>query len=329
MNKSFSLICKMKRYFFAIIIIPCLLFIQFLFSQSADVLKVRAFCSRHDHAIIDEFVSFLSIPDIAEDTQNIKRNAAFIMDMMIRRNIQQVKLLSPVTPGAPPAVYGEVNTPGATHTIIFYAHYDGQPVNPSQWIKGLGPFKPRLANGSLEKQASFIDFPAGTTPYDPQWRIYARGSSDDKGGVSAILNAYDAIVQTGLKTNCNIKFFFEGEEEAGSVHLAEILEKYSSLLQSDIWIICDGPVHQSGKKQVVKFGVRGDAHLDLTVYASKRPLHSGHYGNWAPNPAMMLAKLLSSMKDDSGKVTIRNFYADVTPFTALEEKALKEVPSRR
>ncbi len=124
----------------------------------------------------------------------------------------------------------------------------------------------------------------------------------------------------------NLKFFFEGEEEAGSPHLWEILEKHASLLQSDLWIICDGPVHQSGKKQVV-FGVRGDAHVDLTIYASKRPLHSGHYGNWAPNPAMMMAKLLASMKDDDGRVTIKGFYDDVVPLSASEKKALQQVPS--
>jgi acetylornithine deacetylase/succinyl-diaminopimelate desuccinylase-like protein len=89
--------------------------------------------------------------------------------------------------------------------------------------------------------------------------------------------------------------------------------------------MCDGPVHQSGKKQIA-FGVRGDAQLDLTVYASKRPLHSGHYGNWAPNPAMMLVKLLASMKDENGRVTIKGFYDDVVPLTASEKKALNEVP---
>jgi acetylornithine deacetylase/succinyl-diaminopimelate desuccinylase-like protein len=128
-----------------------------------------------------------------------------------------------------------------------------------------------------------------------------------------------------LAPGCNLKFFFEGEEEAGSPHLNEILEKYRPLPQSDLWVICDGPVHQSGKKQIV-FGVRGDTHLDLTVYA-KRPLHSGHYGNWAPNPAMMLAKLLASMKDDNGRVRIEGFYDDVTPLTPFEKKALDEVPA--
>jgi acetylornithine deacetylase/succinyl-diaminopimelate desuccinylase-like protein len=294
-------------------------------AQSPEILKVRGFCRQNQHAILDEFISFLSIPNLAADTFNIRKNADFVMDMMRHRGIRQVQLLEPITNGAPPVVYGEFNIAGATHTLIFYAHYDGQPVNPLQWAKGLEPFKPILLNESLENGGLPIPLPAEGIQSEPQWRIYARGSSDDKAGVDVILNAFDALRKAGSKLHCNIRFFFEGEEEAGSPHLSEILEKYKSLLQSDIWIICDGPVHQSGRKQVV-FGVRGDAHLELTVYASKRPLHSGHYGNWAPNPAMMLAKLLASMKDDAGRVTIRDFYSDIIPFSPSEEKALKQIP---
>ncbi|HEX6573851.1 MAG TPA: peptidase dimerization domain-containing protein, partial [Gemmatimonadaceae bacterium] len=91
------------------------------------------------------------------------------------------------------------------------------------------------------------------------------------------------------------------------------------------WIICDGPVHQSGRKQVV-YGVRGDMNVDLTVYGANRPLHSGHYGNWAPNPAFHLARLLASMKDESGRVLIRGWYDDVTPLGDLEKKAIRELP---
>ncbi len=323
-SHQFALTFSMKR-FLSICLAFCFI-TQFSFSQSPEILKVRKFREQNEHAIINEFVSFLSIPNIADDSINIQKNAAFIIGMMNKRGIQNVQLLSPVTPSKPPVVYGEANIPGATHTIIFYAHYDGQPVNPLQWTKPLEPFKPQLLNGSLEKNAAIISFPDDKTSFNPEWRIYARGGSDDKGGVAAILNAYEAIVKSGLKRHYNIKFFFEGEEEAGSTHLSEILDKYKSLLQSDVWIICDGPVHQSGKKQIV-FGVRGDCHIDLTIYASRRPLHSGHYGNWAPNPALMLAKLLASMKDDDGKVIIKDFYADVIPFNDIEKKALAEVPS--
>ncbi|TAL44627.1 MAG: M20/M25/M40 family metallo-hydrolase [Chitinophagaceae bacterium] len=313
----------MKKLFSVFIIL--FTFSGFVYSQSSVNDKIRTYRQQQEHVIFNEFVSFLSIPNVAADTLNIQKNAAFIMDMMKKRGIQQVQLLFPATAGAPPVVYGEALVPGAKKTLIFYAHYDGQPVNPAQWAKGLDPFQPQLVNGVIGQNGTIIPFPSQEISYNPEWRIYGRGTSDDKAGVAVILNAYDAIVKNGLKPAYNIKFFFEGEEEAGSPHLNEILEKYNSLLQSDLWIFCDGPVHQSGKKQIV-FGVRGDTHLDLTVYASKRPLHSGHYGNWAPNPAMMLVKLLASMKDDNGMVSIKGFYDDVIPLTAAEKKALQEVP---
>lgn len=310
-----------KKIIFMSVAICCT---HFLLAQTPQLLKVRKHFENNQHAIINEFVSFLSIPNIASDSPNIRKNAEFIMSAMSNRGIQNVQLLFPTTTKAVPAVYGEVIIPGATQTIIFYAHYDGQPVIPAQWAKGLSPFTPVLMSESMEKGGSIINFPT-TQAYDLQNRIYARGASDDKAGVMAILNAYDALMKTGLKPTVNIKFFFEGEEEAGSDHLHEIFQNYSSLLKSDLWIICDGPVHQSGFKQVV-FGVRGDAHVDITVYGSKRPLHSGHYGNWAPSPPMMLVKLLASMKDENGKVTIKGFYDDVIPLTAAEKKALALVP---
>lgn len=299
-------------------------FIISSYGQSAETIKIRDYRSSHEKEIMQEFISFLSVPNIAADPVSLQKNAEQIMDMMKKRGIHQVQLLQPATTGAAAAVYGEVKVPGAKQTLIFYAHYDGQPVNPSQWAPGLDPFKPQLANGIIGQGGTMIPFPVNDQ-YDAEWRIYARGASDDKAGVAAILNAYDAIIKSDLQPSYNLKFFFEGEEEAGSTHLNEIMEKYSSLLQSDLWIICDGPVHQSGKKQVV-FGVRGDAHLDLTVYAAKRPLHSGHYGNWSPNPAMMLVKLLASMKDDNGHVTIKGFYDDVIPLTVAERNAIKAVP---
>jgi acetylornithine deacetylase/succinyl-diaminopimelate desuccinylase-like protein len=313
----------MRKHFFYFFL--SFLIDQLVSAQSPEVLTIRKYGNKYAGNIINEFSEFLSLPNVAADPAGQQRNAAFIMAMMNKRGIQNIQLLNASTQDAPPAVYGEVIIPGAKQTLIFYAHYDGQPVNPAQWAKELSPFQPKLFSDAIDKSGINIAFPPDGS-YNSEWRIYARSASDDKAGVDAILNAYDAITKTGLTPGCNLKFFFEGEEEAGSTHLNEILEKYRSLLQSDLWIICDGPVHQSGKKQIV-FGVRGDTHLDLTVYASRRPLHSGHYGNWAPNPAMMLVKLLSSMKDENGRVTIKGFYDDVTPLTPSEKKALDEVPS--
>ena len=304
-----------------------LLAVSFLFSSvllaQTDLDRIHSYQLKNESSIYNNFISFLQIPNVATDTVNIRKNADFLVQMMNTKGISKVQLLEVNDKFVPPVVYGEVNVPGATKTVVFYAHYDGQPVNPAIWAKGLHPFKPQLLNGRFDENAS-VQSPS--FPLHDDWRIYARGSSDDKGGVLAILNAFTAIKESGIDFPYNIRFFFEGEEEQGSPHLAQILEKYKSLLQSDLWIICDGPVHQSGYKQVV-FGARGDAHLTLKVYGPKNPLHSGHYGNWVPNPVMTLAKLLGSMKDDNGMVTVKGFYGDVTSFSALEKKALSNVPN--
>jgi len=285
--------------------------------------KVRSYRQKNEAVIYNDFISFLKIPNVATDSVNIGKNASFLVQLLKAKGIANVQLLQADDQSVPPVVYGEVMMPGATRTVVFYAHYDGQPVNPATWAKDLHPFKPQLLNGRADENASLQSTVPFPLPDD--WRIYARGASDDKGGIMAILTAFSAIKESGIKFPYNIKFFFEGEEEQGSPHLAQILEKHKTLLHSDMWIICDGPVHQSGRKQIV-FGVRGDTHLTLKIYGPKNPLHSGHYGNWVPNPVLMLAKLLASMKDDKGKVTIKGFYDDVVPLTAAEKKALSYVP---
>lgn len=309
----------------SILVSALLLLVITNFAQSKEIIALRSVRGQSTDKIIQEFTRFLALPNLASDTAGQQKNAAFIMEMMRTRGIGHVQLLKGKTSGTPPAVYGDLPAAGASTTLIFYAHYDGQPVNPAQWAPGLAPFTPKLYSGAIDNGGVSIPFPTDGN-YQNEWRIYARGASDDKAGVAAILNAVALIQKAGLHPAVNLKFFFEGEEEAGSPHLGDILDNNKALLQSDCWIICDGPVHQSGKKQIV-FGVRGDTHVDLTIYASKRPLHSGHYGNWAPNPAMMMAKLLASMKDDNGRVTIKGFYDDVTPLTAMEKKALQEVPA--
>ena len=298
----------------------------FVFAQSEPVLKVRDFRKANEHNLLSTYVDFLKIPNVADDMPNIKKNATWISDYIKSKGISNVQLLHPKTSDKPPAVYGEVLVPGATQTVVFYAHYDGQPVDSTKWSEGLHPFKPRIANGSLANGAQLIDWPQPSTAFNPEWRIYARGSSDDKAGVYTIINAYAALAALHISPGINIKFFFEGEEEAGSTHLDEIFDQYKTLLNADIWVISDGPVHQSGRKQVV-FGVRGDTHVELTVFGPKRPLHSGHYGNWAPNPAMEMAHLLASMKNNKGEVTIKGFYDDVIPLTEAEKSALSKIPA--
>ena len=276
--------------------------------------------------IIDEFRTFLAIPNVAANQQGIQDNAQWIINYMKSKGIEDVGLLSLPNTSVPPVVFGEVKVPGATETIIFYAHYDGQPVDSTKWFPGTHPFKPTLYSGSYEKGATPLPWLTKGINYDWNARIYARGASDDKAGVMAIINAYAQLKALNIKPTVNIKFFFEGEEEAGSPNLEQILEAHKNKLTANMWVICDGPVHQSGKKQLV-MGVRGDTHIELTVFGPKRPLHSGHYGNWVLNPAMELVRLLASMKNEKGEVTIKGFYEDVIPLTNSEKEALSKVPS--
>ncbi len=293
-----------------------------LFAQSTQE-NVREFRKANEHRILKEFTTLLAIPNVASDTENIRRNAALIVEMMKQRGLSP-RLLEGPTPNTPPAVYGEWRVPGAQRTILLYAHYDGQPTDPKQW-SGTLPWQPVFRSAALESGGQIVPGPTQGTAINPEWRIYARSASDDKAGVMAILTAFSALKEKGITLTSNIKFFFEGEEEAGSPHLGEIINRNKELLAADAWIICDGPVHQSGTKQVV-FGVRGDTNVDVTVYGAKRPLHSGHYGNWSPNPANLLARLLASMKDNDGRVTIEGWYADVEPLGEAERRAIAEAP---
>jgi len=285
--------------------------------------SVRDYRRAHERQILQEFTTLLAIPNVASDRENIRRNAQFILEMMQRRGLNP-QLLEAKSKETPPAVYGESRVPGATRSIILYAHYDGQPVDPKAWTAS-PPFQPTWRSAPFDRGGQIVSLPA-SGEINSEWRIYARGASDDKAGVMGILSAFDALRAQNATPSFNLKFIFEGEEEAGSPHLGEIIELHKDLLQSEAWIICDGPVHQSGRKEVV-FGARGDQNVDVTVYGPRRPLHSGHYGNWAPNPAMTLVRLLASMKDETGRVTIAGWYEGVEPLGAAERRAIAEAPA--
>ena len=304
----------------AVVLVSSILSLHTAQAQSS---AIRQFRAAGEHRILREFMDLLAIPNVASNRDGIAKNAAFIAKMMEKRGIA-AKLLHGSDLTAPPLIYGEFLTPGAKKTVVFYAHYDGQPTDPAKWT-GSEPWRPVIRTGALERGAKIIPFPAEGTKIDPEYRVYARSASDDKAGVIAFLTAIDALRASSLNPTVNIKLVFDGEEEAGSPHLGDIIRANSELLKADAWIICDGPVHQSGRKQVV-YGVRGDVNVDLTVYGANRPLHSGHYGNWAPNPAFLLVRLLASMKDESGRVLIRGWYDDVTPLGELEKKAIRDLP---
>ena len=289
-------------------------------AQSDPAAKAaRAWRETHEREILREFMGLLALPNLARDSVGIRANAAAVSALFEKRGVK-TRLLE--APGAPPAVYGEILTPGATRTLIFYAHYDGQPLDPKEWATP--PWEAVLRDRPLEKDGRVVTLPA-SGKIDPEWRIYARSASDDKAPLAVLATALDALKAARIPLRSNIKFVFEGEEEAGSPHLADIIRKYKDLLRSDVWLICDGPVHQSRRPQVV-FGARGIATVDITLYGANHELHSGHYGNWAPNPAMALARLLASMKDDDGRVLIEHFYDGIAPLSETEKRAIAEAP---
>ena len=280
----------------------------------------RDWVTANRDALLREYLELLAIPNVASNRADIRRNADHIVAMMARRNLSP-QLLESEDGSAPPLIYGEWRVPGARRTLVLYAHYDGQPVTPADW-RVTPPFQPLLLTGPAGAGGEAV--PQGTPPGD-DWRLYARSASDDKAGVMAILAAVDALRAEGRRPGFNLKIVFEGEEEAASPNLAGLLRRHRDLLRSDGWIIFDGPAHPSGPPQL-SLGVRGVATGEITIYGPVRPLHSGHYGNWAPNPAMMLSQLLASMKDAEGRVTVAGFYDDMDPLSPAEQAAIAAAP---
>jgi len=278
-----------------------------LIAQPTPPQAAHTYTAARHAELTQQFEQFLSIPNVAADPTSLRKNADFLVAQLQQRGAEARLLTAPGLPATtPPVVFGEIKTPGARRTIVFYAHYDGQPVTPSEWDTGQ-PFTPVI------KQV------------DGEPRIYARGAGDDKAAIFAQLTALSALQAAHIPLQSNIRFVWEGEEEAGSPHLEQILMANRDLIHGDVWLVCDGPVDQT-RRQTLIFGARGDAHLQITVYGPNRALHSGHYGNWAPNPALMLVQLLAGMKDADGHVLIPHFYDGIVPLGPVEKKALAEAP---
>jgi acetylornithine deacetylase/succinyl-diaminopimelate desuccinylase-like protein len=271
--------------------------------QPADLrATVSAWADAHRQAVLDDLLALLAIPNVASDTPNIRRNAEHIREMLARRGFA-AELLE--TTGNP-LVYGSLPVSGATRTVLFYCHYDGQPVDPVKWRQP-NPFTPVTRGDGADA------------------RIYARSASDDKAPIVALLAALDAMKSANLAPTVNVKLILDGEEEAGSVSLVPAIARYRDRLRADLMIILDGPGHSSGRPTVA-YGARGIALVNLTVYGPKSGVHSGNYGNWIPNPAVRLAQLLASMKSEDGRVAVAGYYDAVPPFGAEDRAILDGVP---
>ncbi|MFQ5767172.1 MAG: M20/M25/M40 family metallo-hydrolase [Acidobacteriota bacterium] len=270
---------------------------------------ITSWVALHRAEIVSDLSQFLSLPNVSRDREGIRVNIEALRTRLEQRGLSTRLLES----GASPYLFARlpVEDPPAGRpalVVLFYCHLDGQPVDPSLWTV-TAPFAPHLT-GPVS---------------DPETRIYARSASDDKAPIVALLAAIDALRDSGLPPSVEARFIFDPEEERGSPHLHKVLEENRSLLAADLMIFADGPIHPSGRPTAL-FGTRGIVTITLTVYGPKNPIHSGHYGNWAPNPAEKLAALLASMKAADGRVLIEGFYDDVVPLSPRQRQALEQVP---
>ncbi len=292
----------------------------FTANLSADPVseRVSQWRQSHEQQIIDRFATLLSIPNVASDKINIRRNADHIGQMLkdAGLNVQLLEL-----EGSNPVVFAERASPGATKTVMIYIHYDGQPVNADNWASD--PWIPVMRTDMVENNGAQVPMKA---PFDPDWRIFARSAGDDKAPVIALQSALLALAETGIEPTVNLKVFLEGEEEAGSPNLRRMIEAHKDKLSADLWLFCDGPAHQSRRWQLV-YGVRGSYGFNLTVYGPNRPLHSGHYGNWAPNPIMLLTELIGTMRAPNGDILVEGYDQQVLPLSQGELDAIAASPT--
>ena len=268
-----------------------------------------------------EYFQLLALPNDAVVAADIQKNTDFLQQSFNRRGFTTQQLAN----NGKPLLYAEYRSPVPdAKTLLFYMHLDGQPVLPEQWAQPspwLAVVKKRNAQGQWQAVDSAL---LQHQPLDPELRVFARASADDKGPIMMLLAAFDTLKAAGQAPAFNVKVLLDSEEEKGSPTIKTIAKANATLLQAEGLLILDGPQHASNKPTLV-FGNRGATSLTLTVYGPKAPLHSGHYGNYVPNPAQRLARLLASMKDDDGRVTVPGYY-DTVQLSATEREALATVP---
>ena len=277
--------------------------------------------TRQSRQNFPEFLEMLSIPNVADRPEDIRRNAQFLESAFAKRGFD-ARLLD--NPAGRPAVFAQLSSaPRGAKTILFYIHFDGQPVIPEDWAQK-NPFDPvvkrRDAQGQWREVGRDLLL---VEPLDPELRVFARSASDDKAPISMFLTAIDVLKSQGRKPAVNIKVLLDPEEEMSSPSLAGMMERNRALLAADALVILDGPMHDSGRPTLV-FGNRGIAQATLTVFGPRAPLHSGHFGNYAPNPAMRLAQLLATMKDENGRVLVKGYYEGIE-LSAADKAALAAV----
>lgn len=274
--------------------------------------KMTAWADKQLVTSINEFKEFLSIPNNASYPDHVQKNVDWCKRAFTKRgfSIQTIK-----TPERP-LLLAERTAKKAKKTVLIYLQVDGQPVDSSKWNQE-SPYTPTLKTKTADGWEG-IAWSNMDKKINDDWRIFARSASDAKGPIIMLLGALDIAMQQKLKIDYNLKIIMDFEEELGSPNLPEAVTANKELLKSDMLIIFDGPMHVSNQPTLT-FGARGISTIRLEVFGPKVPQHSGHYGNYVPNPAFTLSKLLSTLKDDTGRVTLSGFYDGIS----LDDKTLK------
>ncbi|MCA9691310.1 MAG: M20/M25/M40 family metallo-hydrolase [Nannocystaceae bacterium] len=280
-------------------------------------------------ALVRALAEMIAIPSTSREPEGVASMAAHLRGRLEGLGITVTDLAV----DGPPLLLasgGPLQPPDPSITLLFYAHYDGQNVDPARW-QATGPFSPTLYRGPFVAGAAAVELDAVTAAdADGALRLYGRGAADDKGPIAVVLAVLEDLTRGELgPTTIGVKLLLDGEEESGSPHLGAALERAQAraLLSADAVISLDGPLHQTGAP-TLSFGVRGVVTVDLITYGADHDLHSGHYGNWAPNPALELARLLATLKDpETGRVQVAGFYDCRREETAAEREAIAAIPS--
>lgn len=280
------------------------------YSKLAEEFAVKSF---------PEFHEMLSIANDAHYPDQVESNIKWCEKAFQKRGFTTKR----INEDEFPLLLAERKVKKPVKTVLIYLQIDGQPVDPTRWYQET-PFSPTLKEQQADGSWKAIAYEKLYEGYNPDWRIFARSTSDAKGPAMAFLAALDAALAAKIEPNYNIKVIMDFEEELGSPHLPSAVTKYKNELAADMLIIYDGPRHISNQP-TLSFGARGICEITLTVFGPRQPSHSGNYGNYTPNPAMRLAQLLATMKDDDGRVTLPGFYDGVV-LSDQEKQILKQVP---